>query len=453
MSNVIKIKRGLDIPLLGAAEKILRTPPRASAYAVKPPDFHNVFPKMLVEEGEHVKAGTPLFYDKYNEDVVFTSPVSGTYAELVRGAKRRILEVRIKPDTEDSYVDFGITPPNEMSREQIVEKLLKSGLWPTIRQRPYSVIASKDKVPRDIYISAFQTVPLAPDMDFIINGQEADFQAGVDVLARLTNGDVHLGTHEQQNTTKSFYNIQGVQQHRFRGPHPSGNVGIQIHHTKPLNKGDIIWYLDVQDVIAIGRLFQKGVYDVSRIVALTGPEVLRPHYYRLIRGARLDVMTQNNIVEEAEVTPRYISGDVLTGAKVQKNGFLGFYDDQVTVIPEGDKPELLGWLIPNTDKFSVSRTFFSFLMPWKKYRLNTNIRSGERPFVITGLYEKYLPMDIYPMQLIKAIMINDIDLMENLGIYEVAPEDFALCEFVCPSKIEMQTILRDGLDNLQKEFA
>lgn len=453
MSTVINIKRGLDIPLVGGAEKILQPSPRAEEYVMKPPDFHGLFPKMMVEEGSRVKAGTPLFFDKHNEDVVFTSPVSGTYTRLVRGAKRCIMEVRIKPDGENEYVDFGAGPPDSFSRDQIVGKLLKSGLWPTIRQRPYSVIANQSDTPRAIFVSAFKTAPLAPDMDFVVNGQENEFRQGLDVLGRLTDGDVHLSIHSTGTTSKVFTQARGVKVHRFKGPHPAGNIGIQIHHISPVNKGEIVWYVDVQDVIAIGRLFEKGIYSAQKIVVLTGSEVLNPRYYRIFRGAKITSFVKNNIKEEKDITPRFISGDVLSGEKISSEGFVGFYDDQVTVIPEGDKPELLGWLIPKPDKFSVSRTFFSFLMPWKKYRINTNIRSGERPFVITGIYEKVLPMDILPMQLIKSIMINDIDMMEKLGIYEVAPEDFALCEFVCPSKIEMQTIVREGLDALQNEFA
>ena len=453
MSKVIKIRRGLNIPLIGEAEKILQTSPMSAEYAIRPPVFHGLMPKMLVDEGAPVKVGTPLFYDKYNEDVLFTSPVSGTYTQLVRGAKRRILEVRIKPDGKNEHVDFGTEPLGSLSREQIIAKLLKSGLWPGIRQRPYSVIANHEENPRDIFISAFKTSPLAPDMDFIVNGREAFFQAGLDVLGRLTDGDVHLSVQAGATTSKAYTEAKGVELHAFSGPHPAGNIGVQIHHIKPINKGEVVWYLDVQDVIAIGTLFEKGIYDARKVVVFNGPEVLNPRYYKIINGAQLSSFTDNNIREEKDVTPRFISGDVLSGEKVERDGFVGHYDDQVVVIPEGDQPELFGWLIPKTDKFSISRTFFSLKKKKKKYRHNTNIRSGDRPFVITGLYEKVLPMDIMPMQLIKSIMINDIDMMEKLGIYEVAPEDFALCEYVCPSKIEMQTIMREGLDVMRKEFA
>lgn len=453
MSKVIKIKRGLDIPMLGEAERILQPPLKSSEYALRPPVFHGLVPKMLVEEGTPVKAGTPLFFDKYNEDILYTSPVSGTYTQLVRGAKRRIMEVRIEADGKEEYVDFGVEPLSSLSHEQIVQKLLKSGLWPAIRKRPFAVVANHAEKPRDIFISAFKSVPLAPDMDFVVNGRETEFQAGLNVLGRLTDGDVHLSIHASETSSTAFKEARGVRLHAFSGPHPAGNVGVQIHHIRPLNKGEVVWYVDVQDVIAIGILFEKGIYDAHKVVALAGPEVLNPRYYKIINGAQLSSFAENNIRVQKDVTPRFISGDVLSGEKIGRDGYVGFYDDLVTVIPEGDQPELLGWLIPTPDKHSVSRTFFSFLMPWKKYRLNTNVRSGERPFVITGLYEKYLPMDILPMQLVKSIMINDIDMMEKLGIYEVAPEDFALCEYVCPSKIEMQSIIRDGLDVMIKEFA
>ena len=453
MSRVIKIKNGLNIPLMGDAEKILQSAPRAGYYAVKPPDFHGLTPKMLVSEGDRVQVGTPLFFDKYNEKIVFTSPVSGKFINLVRGEKRRIMEVVIEADQEDEHMQFRAGNPQDMGREEIVKILLKSGVWPAIRQRPYSIIANPEDNPKGIFISCFQKGPVAPDLDFVVNGQEAEFQKGLDVLARLTDGQVHLGVDADNTTSRVFLEARGAKVHRFAGPHPAGNVGIQIHHTDPVNKGEIVWYADVQDVIIIGRLFERGIYDASKIVALAGPEVLNPRYYRVISGAQISSLIQNNIRREAGVTPRIISGDALSGNKLSGNGYLGYYDNLVTVLPEGDKPELVGWIAPNLDKFSISRTFFSFLTPWRKYRLNTNIRSGERPFVMTGLYERVLPMDIMPMQLVKSIMINDVDMMEKLGIYEVAPEDFALCEYVCPSKIEMQTIIREGLDTIRREFA
>jgi Na+-transporting NADH:ubiquinone oxidoreductase subunit A len=452
MPNVIKIRKGLDIPLKGEAGKTTVTAPRSQVYAVKPPDFHGLTPKMIVKEGDKVKAGSPLFFDKYNEKILFTSPVSGTFIDLIRGPKRRILEVRIQAENSDSYLDFGSADPSSVSREEIIDKMLNSGIWPVIRQRPYSMIAKPESNPRGIFISAFNSAPLAPDMDFIVKGQESLFQAGLNVLSRLTEGDVHLSVHASKTKSDAFLKAKGVKIHHFEGPHPAGNIGIQIHHINPINKGEVVWYVDVQDVIIIGRLFETGSYDAKKIIALTGSEVKEPKYYETITGARIDAVISGNVMYQEDVNLRYISGDVLSGTKITADGFLGFYDNQISIIPEGDKPQLLGWVAPNPDKFSISRTFFSFLLPKKKYRHTTNIRSGERPFVVTGLYEQVLPMDILPMQLVKAIMINDIDQMEQLGIYEVAPEDFALCEYVCPSKIEMQTIIREGLDAIYKEF-
>lgn len=453
MSKIIKIKKGLDIPLQGEAEKILNTAPKSSAYCVCPPDFHSLTPKMLVKEGDKVQAGTPLFFDKYNEKILYTSPVSGIFTDLVRGEKRRILKLIIQADGGDDYVDFGIANPEDLSREQVTEKLLQSGLWPSIRQRPYSVVANPEQTPKAIFISAFDSSPLGADLDFILNGQEASFQTGLHALKKLTDGKIHLGVHAENTKAKGFLEAKGVSIHRFKGPHPAGNVGIQIHHIDPIDKGDIAWYVGVQHVITIGRLFEKGIYDASKIIALAGSEVLNPRYYRVIHGAKITDIVQKNIRVEEGLNHRFISGDVLSGTKVSEQDYLRFYDNMVTVIPEGDKPEVLGWMMPNFDKFSVSRSFPAFLMPWKKFRHNTNIRSGERPFVVTGVYEKVLPMEIMPMQLLKYIMINDIDMMEKLGIYEVAPEDFALCEYVCPSKIEIQETIREGLDVMRREFS
>ena len=453
MSKIIKIKKGLNIPILGEAEKILNTTARSATYSVCPPDFHGLTPKILVKEGEKVKAGSPLFFDKYNEKIIFTSPVSGVFSDLVRGEKRRILKLVIQADDKDEYLDFGSADPDSLSREQVINKLLQSGLWPSIRQRPYSVIANPDDKPKAIFVSAFNSAPLGADMDYIVNGQENEFQTGLNVLQKLTDGKIHLSVHVDNNLSSAFLNAKGVELHRFAGPHPSGNVGIQIHHIDPVDKGDIVWCLGVQQLITIGRLFEKGVYDASKIIALAGSEVLNPRYYRVISGARISDIISTNLRVEEGVNRRIISGDVLSGTHVGENDYLRFYDDMVTVIPEGDKPEIFGWIMPNFDKFSLSRSFPAFLMPWKKYRHNTNIRSGERPFVVTGLYEKVLPMEIMPMQLLKSIMINDIDMMEKLGIYEVAPEDFALCEYVCPSKIDIQYYIREGLDTIRSEFS
>ena len=311
MPKVIKIRKGLHIPLLGEAEKILHLAPRAESYAVSPTDFHGLTPKLMVREGEKVKAGSPLFFDKYNEDVVFTSPVSGTFSLLVRGAKRRILELRIDPDEKDDYVDFGVKELGSMRREELVALLLRSGLWPMIRQRPYSIIAKPGTIPKSIFVSCFNTGPLAPDLDFLVQGQEADFQKGIDVLARLTDGKVHVSVDDKRSSSRAFLDASNATVHRFTGPHPAGNVGIQIHHIDPVNKGDVVWYIDVQGVIMLGRLFEKGIYDARKIVALTGPEILNPRYYQVISGAPHKSFSSNNIRVQEGVNCRFISGDAL----------------------------------------------------------------------------------------------------------------------------------------------
>ncbi len=453
MSKTIKIKKGLNIPLQGAAEKVLSNAPRSAQYSVCPTDFHGLTPKMLVKEGEKVKAGTPLFFDKYNEKIIYTAPVSGTFSDLIRGEKRRILKVTIAADAADDYVDFGKADPLSLSRDQVVEKLLLSGLWPSIRQRPFSVVANPQITPKAIFVSAFDTAPLAADMDFILSGQEGEFQTGLNALTKLTNGKVHLSVNAEQTFNKGFLEAQNVELHNFSGPHPAGNVGIQIHHIDPIDKGDVVWYLGVQHIIMIGRLFEKGIYDASKIIALTGSEVIKPQYLRVISGAKAVDATSQNLRSQSDNPIRLISGDVLSGLQITEHDYLRFYDNMITAVPEGNEAEAFGWITPGFSKFSISRSFPAFLMPNKKYRLTTKMHGGERPFVITGLYEKVLPMEILPLQLLKSIMINDIDLMEKLGIYEVAPEDFALCEYVCPSKIDIQDTIREGLDIIMEEFS
>jgi len=453
MPKAIKITRGLNIPMLGEADRILVNAPPSDIYGVKPIDFHGLTPKMLVNEGDQLKVGSPLFMDKKNEKIVFTSPVSGVLKEVVRGEKRKILEVLIAPDGKQEYVEFGVADPLALSRQEILDRLLKSGTWPLVRQRPFSVIANPVDVPKAIFVSGFNTAPLGCDLDFVVNGNEKYFQTGLNALFKLTGRKVFLSVDARNTKSQAFIGAENASVHYFEGPHPAGNVGIQIHHISPINKGEVVWYVDVHGVITIGRLFNKGYYDATRSVALVGSEVSKPRYYKLIAGARILSFTAGQTHSKDEVALRFISGNVLSGTRVEEKGFLGFYDEMITVIPEGTKPEVLGWLVPNPKRFSVSRTWPSFLMPWKKYRLDTMVRSAERPFVMTGVYEKVLPMDILPMFLLKAIMVNDIEKMEQLGIYEIAPEDMALCEYVCPSKIEIQSLIRDGLDTIKAEFS
>lgn len=448
MPKTYKIKKGLDIKLDGEAEKIILNY-QPQKYAIKPTDFIGVFPKMLVKEGDQVKTGTPLFFNKYNERVIFTSPVSGKVKEIRRGAKRVLMEVVIESNSKEEYEEFGSADPKDFSREQVIEKMLRGGIWPMIRQRPYNVIANPDDMPKSIFISGFDSSPLAPDYDLIVHNNGNEFQMGLDALSKLTEGKIYLNIPGEEGRSKVFTNSKNVEINYFQGPHPSGNVGTQIHSIDPINKGDIIWYLRPQEVLSIGRLFLEGRFNAERLVALTGSEVKKTAYYKTRIGACIDKLTDGNVTE---VNKRYISGNVLTGKKIEKTGYIGYYDYQLTVIPEGDYYEFFGWAVPGFNKFSFSKTFFSCLMPNRKYNLDTNLHGGHRAFVMTGEYEKVFPFDIYPMQLIKAIMIEDIDQMEALGIYEIDEEDFALCEFIDTSKTEIQQIVRNGLNLMRKEM-
>ena len=452
MSKSIRIRKGLNIKLKGEADKVFVTADVPETFAIKPPDFHGLVPKLMVKEGNEVKAGTPLFYDKYNEKTIITSPVSGEVVEVKRGAKRKILEVKILADKEFRYEEFEKADPSTLDKKKISEQLIKVGIWPLIRQRPFSTIADPEENPKAIFISAFDSAPLAPDYDFILHGHGEEFQTGLNALAKLTTGKIHLNLRGELGHSKVFTNAKGVQLNKFKGPHPAGNVGVQIHHLDPINKGDTIWYLTPQDVLTIGRFFQQGRYDASRVVALTGSETTNPKYYKTWIGSAIKTIVDGNVKEGENL--RYISGNVLTGTKIEADGYLGFYDAQITVIPEGDEAKFFmtdGWLSPGFKKFSLSRSYPSWLMPKKKYVLDTNTNGEERAFVMTGKFERVFPIDVYPLQLVKAIMVNDIELMEALGIYEVDPEDFALCEFVDTSKVNIQQIIREGLDTVKEE--
>ena len=448
MSKEIRLKKGLNINLLGEADKVYASVKPTKRYVVKPTDFHTLTPKLAVKVGDKVKAGTILFFDKYNDKVNFCAPVSGEVIDIVRGAKRKILEVVLEADAVIEYEQFNTDTAKNISRVQIIDTMLKAGIWPFVRQKPYDIVANPTDMPKAIFISAFNSAPLTIDNDFALYGLDELFQKGLDYITQLTSGKTHLNIDGNTNHATVFTGAKGVEINKISGAHPSGNVGIQVHHINPINKGEVIWYLQPQDVIAIARLFTEGKYDVSRIVALSGSQVKKPKYYRTIAGATISNLLADNITEGDN---RIISGDILTGQHIEVNGTLGFYDTTITVIEEGKEQEFLGWILPGLHKFSASKTFLSWLTPSKKYTLNANMHGEERAYVMTGEYEKVLPMDIFPAHLIKACMIEDIELMENLGIYEVSPEDFALCEFVCTSKIEVQTIIRNALELVRKE--
>ncbi len=449
MSKVIKIRKGLNIKLKGKAEKVLVKAGMSDVYAVKPTDFPGLIPKMLVKEGDAVKAGTPLFMDKNRPEVLFASPVSGTVEAVVRGEKRRILEVTVRNDGRETPEDFSTIKPTAITKEAITEYLLAGGVWPFIRQRPYAVIANPHDTPKSIFVSCFDSSPLGPDYDYIFQNVDSDFQTGLDTLAKLTSGKVHLCVQSDYPPAAAFTKATNVELHEFSGPHPAGNVGVQIHHIDPINKGDVVWYVNPQDVTVIGRLMNKAVYDASKTIVLCGSEVNAPRYYKVTGGCCMTSFADN--IKAGNI--RCISGNVLTGTRVETDGYLGYYDSQVTVIPEGDHYELLGWAMPGFGKYSAGRTFFSWLTPNKEYDLDTNLNGGHRALVMTGQYERVFPMDIYPEHLVKAILAGEIEKMEQLGIYEVAEEDFALCEFVCTSKTDVQSIIRDGIDMMIKEMS
>ncbi len=450
MSKIITLRKGLDINLQGKPQETLHDAPLASEYALSPLDFEGVTPKLLVREGDRVKAGTPLFFSKGNDRILFTSPVSGTVSAINRGEKRKVLSVTVVPDAVQAYEEFAKPDLTKASREQIVETLLRSGLWPMIVQRPYGIIADPNDTPKAVFISAFDSAPLAPDYNYVLRDRQEDLQTGIEVMRRLTSGKVHLSMRAKAEGRMAA--LMHVEPHTFAGKHPVGNVGVQIHHIDPINKDEVVWTVNIQDLAIIGRLFNEGRVDLTKIIAVTGSEVEKPAYWRIVSGAKVDSILGGNIKPQPQGdSVRIISGNVLTGVKTAADGFVSFQANQLTVIPEGDKYELLGWAMPRFKKFSVSRAYFSWLCPKKAYKLDTNLNGGERPFVVTGLYEQYLPMDIYPMYLLKACLAGDIEKMENLGIYEVVEEDFALCEFVDPSKIDIQQIIRDGIHLMIKE--
>jgi Na+-transporting NADH:ubiquinone oxidoreductase subunit A len=455
MSKTVKLRKGLDIKLVGESERFVEALPMPSEVALKPADFHGMIPKMVLKEGEKVKAGDVVFYDKYNESIKYVSPVSGTLKSIVRGEKRRILFVVISTEGEIQYASGSASNVNDLSGDQVKEKMLAAGLWPFVKQRPIDVVANPAIAPKAIFISGFDSSPLAPDYNFLLEGKEADFQTGVDALKKMTQGAVHLGLNGAIMSAPALINAKGVEINRFYGKHPIGNVGTQIHHIDPVNKGEVVWTVNALDVAMIGKYFNTGKFDASRTIALSGSEVEAPKYYSTILGAQLSTLLEGKI-KEGNV--RYISGNVLTGDKIEKDGYLGAYHHQVTVIPEGNEYKFFlttGWLGHGFDKFSNSGLFPTWILnaiaPNKKYRLDTNTNGEERAFVVTGELERVFPFDIMPMQLVKAAITHDIDGMENLGIYEVAPEDFALCEYVCTTKINIQDEVRQGLDLVYKE--
>ena len=449
MSKDIRIKRGLNINLVGEAEKTTSKAVLSNVYAIKLEDFHGITPKMLVKQGAEVKAGEALFYNKNVEDMLFVSPVSGELIEVERGARRRILTLKILADKEQQTLENSKLDVASANAQSIKAHLLKGGVWPFIKQRPYDVIANPSTNPKAIFISGYVTAPLAADLDYVLQGKEAELQAAVSALGKLTAGKVHVSVG---NSGKSpLAGLNGIELHKVSGPHPAGLVGTQINKIDPINKGELVWTVTPQDLVIIGEYLLTGKFNAERTIALVGSSVKAPKYYKTKIGTEVSTFLYGSGVHSENI--RVINGDVLTGSKSSPDGYLGYYNNTVTAIPEGDDYEFFGWNKPIFNKISNTRALtFSWMMPKKKFDLTTNTNGEHRAFVLTGQYEQVFPLDIYPMQLLKACMVKDLDEMEQLGLYEVAPEDFALTEFICVSKQPHQQIIREGLDLLQQEI-
>lgn len=450
MANVIKLRKGLDINLKGKAAKLKFSVKAAAQYALVPDDFVGMTPKVVVREGDKVKAGDALFVNKKQTDVKFASPVSGVVQAVVRGDRRKVLRVVVEADKDQQYVDFGQKQVASLDGDAVVKALLEAGLFGYINQLPYAVSTTPDQKPRAVFVSALRDMPLAGDFEYELQGNEEDFQTGLTALSKVA--PVYLGIGAKQ-TSKALTEAKDVEVNVFDGPCPAGNVGVQVNNIAPVNKGEVVWTVDPTAVIFFGRLFRTGKVDLRRLVAVAGSEITKPEYAEVLVGQPIADLLEGRLAAKDHV--RIINGNPLTGRKATKDDFVGGHTSEITVIPEGDNvDEMLGWILPRTNDFSVSRSYFSWLFGKnKEYALDARVKGGERHMIMSGEYDKVLPMDIYAEYLIKAIIAGDIDRMEQLGIYEVAPEDFAVAEFVDSSKLELQHIVRQGLDMLRKENA
>ena len=448
MANTIKISKGLDIKIDGKAiEKISKIQP-SRVIEIIPDHFHGITPKVTVKEGEAIKAGTPLFYNKNYESMKFVSPVSGSIREIKRGERRKVMSILIDVNSQPEFLKFGVKKTSSLTADEIKSTLLNSGLWVYIKRRPYDTIANPDRTPKAIFISGFDSAPLAPDYEYVMKDKMNDFQAGLDVLSKLTTGKIHIGL---KSANSIFATAKGVETTIFTGVHPAGNAGVQINKVNPINKGEVVWTINPQDVVIMGRLFSKGVVDMTKTIALTGPEVENPQYFETIAGNSITDIVKGNL-KKTSYPLRYVSGNLLTGIQISENGFLTPYASQISVIDDGGEThELFGWAMPRLNKFSASNMFFTKLLPRKKFKYDARLLGGPRAIIMSGEWDKVFPMDILPEQLIKAMIAKNIDRMENLGAYEVAPEDFALCEFVDTSKLPLQAIVREALDFLKNE--
>ncbi len=446
MANVIKLRKGLDINLQGKAEEKRIQLKSNGQYALVPDDFEGVVPKVVVKEGDKVKAGDALFVNKQYPEVKFASPVSGIVREIVRGERRKVLCIRVDADAQQEQVDFGKKDVSKMDGKAVIDALLEAGIFGYINQLPYAISTNPSQTPKAVFVSALRDMPLAGNFEFEVKGQEGDFQTGLTALSKIAKTYLGCGVHS------SFENCQNVEVNVFDGPCPAGNVGVQVNHLSPVNKGEVVWTVEPTVVLFIGRLFNTGKVDLRRTVALCGSEIKAPAYVDMLVGEELATLLSNSY--DADHHVRIINGNVLTGKVTTKEGFLGAHTSEITVIPEGDDAdEFAGWIMPRFKQFSVNRSYFSWLCGKKKYALDARVKGGERHMIMSGEYDRVLPMDIYGEYLIKAIIAGDIDRQEALGIYEVSPEDFALAEFVDSSKLELQRIVREGLNILRKENA
>lgn len=450
MSETIVLKKGLDVPVSGRADLRVSKSMTPDVVAVLPDSAKGLLPRLLVKEGDRVLCGSPVIADKKNPDILLTSPVSGSVKEVVRGEKRKLLAVLIKADEKQESVDFGIKDTAAMSAEDVKAALLQSGLWPFLIQRPYGILADPAASPKAIFASAFHSAPLAADTEFTLGSRTAFIQKGIDALSKIAPVHVSLDAGVKDS---AFARLGGCTLHKFLGKHPAGNVGVQISHISPIRKGETVWTVSLFGLAAIGKLFAAGRYDVRRLVAVCGPAAIEPSYVETVPGTpvRCFAPFYGNTPED----DRFISGDILSGTNVGENGYLLWNDDQLSIIREGTDKELLGWIRPlRLNQFSQDRSYFSWLFPRRKYDMDTNLHGGPRPFLMNdGYYAKVLPMDIYPIFLAKACFAGDIDKMEQFGIYEVLPEDLALCEFVDPSKNYIQDLIAKGIDLMLKEMA
>lgn len=451
MSN-INLKKGLDIPISGMADRIAKKEIVHDVVAIKPSDFRSLKARLLVKEGDAVLAGSPVLADKENPEILFTSPVSGTVKEVVRGEKRKLLAVLIQADNEHGSIDFGKQDVDALDAAAVKDLLMKSGLWACLIQRPYGIVANPNVDPKAIFISAFSTAPLAADVEFALAGEFNAIQAAVKALGKIAT--VHMSFNAKVKS--AFEKIEGAEIHKFEGKHPAGNVGIQIHHICPIRKGQTVWTVTMHELAAIGRLILTGKLDLRRKVAVTGPMALYPCYVNSLPGLSMKEIHEFYGTSAADI--RFVSGDCLSGENIGAEGYMGFHDNQITLLKEGNEYEAFGWAKPlRFNQFSTSHTYFHWLFKWlcpdKTYDMDTNLHGGERAFVVSDVYGKVLPMHIFPVFLAKACLAGDIDKMEQYGIYEVLEEDLALCEYVCPSKINIQGIISDGIDLMLKEMA